>query len=134
MQGHKTLYGFSCPIGTANDSKLGISGHEAVRLGVYQNSYSRKSHVACFNIAYTGPARVIERLERALKQEYNWQIARDGRGVSEWVSDTSPADLERMIDTLVNGHNFKVTKVPKKYLPITVDNLDEYLKYVEELP
>lgn len=129
---HKTLYGFRCPLG-ANDSKLGITGHEAVRLGVYQNSYSRKSHIARFDVAYTGPARVIERLERALKQEYSWQIERDGRGVSEWVSDTSPADLEKMIDELIEGHHFKVVKVPKKFLPITVDNLDTYLEYVKEL-
>jgi hypothetical protein len=57
----KGLYAFNDPLG-APDAKAGITGHFEVRLGVYQNSYSRNSHVACFDILYIGPARAIENL------------------------------------------------------------------------
>ena len=111
------------------DSKVGITGSPAVRLGVYQNSYSRKSHVACFDVVYIGPARVIGNLERAVKQEFNWDIDRDGRGHSEWISQTY-STLESTVDQIIEGYRFRVTKVPKKYLPLTSDNLEKFLSEV----
>ena len=127
MNGHKLFYIFKDPMGSS-DSKLGITGHPDVRLGVYQNSYSRKSHVACFDVVYIGPARVIGNLEKAAKQEFNWDIERDGRGNSEWISQTHTI-IESKIDEIINGYKFKVIKVPKRFLPLTVVNLKELLEY-----
>lgn len=121
MNGQKLFYIFKDPMG-ASDSKVGITGNPAVRLGVYQNSYSKKSHTACFDVVYIGPARVVGSLEKAVKQEFNWDIDRDGRGHSEWVSQTY-STLETAIDKIIDGYKFKVVKVPKKLLPLTVDNL-----------
>ena len=112
----------------ALDSKVGITGHPAVRLGVYQNSYSRKSHVACFDVVYIGPARVITNLEKAAKQEFNWDIDRDGRGHSEWVSQTYTT-IEKATDEIIAGYKFKVNKVPKRFLPLTTDNLNALLEH-----
>lgn len=108
------------------DSKVGITGHPEVRLGVYQNSYSKKSHTACFDVVYIGPARAIANLEKAVKQEFDWDIQMDGRGHSEWVSQTY-STIEAKIDELIEGYKFKITKVPKKHLPLTVDNLQNFL-------
>jgi hypothetical protein len=127
MKGQKLFYIFKDPMG-ALDSKVGITGSPAVRLGVYQNSYSRKSHVACFDVVYIGPARVIGNLEKAVKQEFNWDIDRDGRGHSEWISQTYKT-LETKIDELIEGYAFKVVKVPKRFLPLTVDNLPGLLEH-----
>ena len=121
MNGQKLFYIFKDPMGSL-DSKVGITGSPEVRLGVYQNSYSRKSHVACFDVVYIGPARVIGKLENAVKAEFNWDIERDGRGHSEWISQTYTT-LESAIDKIIDGYKFKVVKVPKKYLPLTVDNM-----------
>ena len=126
MNGQKLFYIFSDPMGSV-DSKIGITGHPAVRLGVYQNSYSRKSHVACFNVVYIGPARVISNLEKVVKQHFNWEIERDGRGSSEWVSKTYKT-IETEIDEIIKGYRFKIQKIPKVLLPITVDNLDNLTK------
>jgi hypothetical protein len=122
LEGYKGLYAFNDPMG-APDSKAGITGHFANRLGVYQNSYSRNSHIACFDIVYIGPRRAIENLEKAIKQKFDWHIERDGRGHSEWISGWTADMLEKEIDAIIDGYKFKVTKVPKKYLPLTVDNL-----------
>lgn len=129
---HKILYGFADPMG-APDSKVGITGHWEVRQGVYQNSISRNSHIFRFDIAYTGPAKPIDRLESILKQEYNWQIERDGRGASEWLANTTPTDIEKKIDELIEGYRFKIVKVPKRYLPLTVDIKDEFNDYLKAL-
>jgi hypothetical protein len=104
------------------DSKVGITGSPDVRLGVYQNSYSRKSHTACFDVVYIGPARVVSNLEKVVKQQFSWDIDRDGRGHSEWVSQTYTT-IETAVDSIIEGYKFKVTKVPKRYLPLTTDNL-----------
>lgn len=122
MNNQKLFYVFKDPLGSL-DSKVGITGSPAVRLGVYQNSYSKKSHTACFDVVYIGPARAINNLEKAVKQEFDWDIQMDGRGHSEWVSQTY-STIESKIDELIDGYKFKVKKVPKKYLPLTVDNLE----------
>jgi hypothetical protein len=125
MKGQKLFYIFKDPMGSG-DSKIGITGNPIVRLGVYQNSYSRKSHVACFDRVYIGPARAINNLEKAVKRELNWDIELDGRGHSEWVSMTY-AEIEKKIDELISAYKFKVTKVSSQHLPMTVDNLPDFL-------
>jgi hypothetical protein len=121
----KLFYIFKDPMG-AEECKIGITSHPAVRLGSYQNSYSRKSHVACFDKVYIGPSRAVSSLERAVKQQFDWHIERDGRGASEWVSQPY-LTVEADIDKLIEGYRFQIEKIPKKYLPLTIDNLDDFL-------
>jgi hypothetical protein len=128
MKGQKGLYAFNDPLGS-DDCKAGITGHFEVRLGVYQNSYSRNSHVACFDILYIGPSRAIENLEKAIKQKYDWSIERDGRGHSEWISGHTAEMLETEIDKIIDGYKFKVTKVEKQFLPLTVDNMERFKQH-----
>lgn len=129
MDDWKLFYIFKDPMGSI-DSKIGITGHPAVRLGVYQNSYSRKSHVACFDTVYIGPSRAVGNLERAVKQTFDWHIERDGRGASEWISKTY-STIETEIDKLIDGYKFKIVKVPKRFLPLTVDNFEDLKKFYE---
>ena len=110
------------------DSKVGITGNPVVRLGVYQNSYSKKSHTACFDVVYIGPARAISNLEKAVKQILDVNIELDGRGHSEWVNQTYTT-IESKIDEIIEGYKFKVVKVPKIFLPLNVDNMEEFLKH-----
>lgn len=129
MDAQKLFYIFKDPMGSL-DSKVGITGHAEVRLGVYQNSYSKKSHTACFDVVYVGPARAIANLEKAVKQEFDWDIQMDGRGHSEWVSQTYTT-IEKKIDELIEGYKFKIVKVPKKFLPLTVDNIKALHTWIE---
>lgn len=131
MKGRKLFYIFKDPMG-ASDSKIGITGDPEVRLGVYQNSYSKKSHTACFDVVYVGAILAIGNLETAVKREFHWEIELDGRGHSEWVS-LDYRSTEKQIDELIDGYRFKVLKVPKRYLPLTVDNLNQCLEYINEI-
>ena len=128
---NKLLYIFGCPFGTP-DSKVGVTAHPAVRLGVYQNSYSRNSHVACFDQVYIGPTRAIDNLEKAVKQAYDWDIERDGRGHSEWISGKTVSSITDNIDAIIEGYQFKVKKIPKEFLPLSTDNLQEFLDTLED--
>lgn len=125
----KLFYIFKDPMGSV-DSKIGITGHPAIRLGVYQNSYSRKSHIACFDVVYVGPSRAIGSLEKAVKQVFDWNIERDGRGASEWIAKTYKS-IEEEIDRLIDGYKFKIIKVPANFLPLTVDNLVDLSNWID---
>ncbi len=130
MNSQKLFYVFKDPLGSL-DSKVGITGSPEVRLGVYQNSYSKKSHTACFDIVYVGPPRAIANLEKVVKQDFDWDIQMDGRGHSEWVSQTCTT-IEHRIDEIIEGYKFKITKVPKKFLPLTVDNLKNLSAWIDK--
>ena len=127
---YKLLYIFKDPMG-AEESKIGVTGQAEGRLGSYQNSYSKKSHTACFNVVYYGPEIAINRLERVVKEMFDWQIERDGRGHSEWVSENY-REIEKKVDEIIKEYKFKVVKLPKRFLPLTVDNLEEAKIYIED--
>ena len=122
----KLFYIFQDPMGS-DDSKVGVTSHTKVRLGTYQNSYSSRSHLAQFDIAYTGSPRVIDKLEKEVKRKFDWDIENDGRGHTEWVSHFTPEMIEKEVDKIIEGFHFKVTKIPAKFLPITVNNFDDLL-------
>jgi hypothetical protein len=131
MDNWKLFYVFQDPLG-ASDSKIGITGSPAVRLGVYQNSYSSRSHLAQFDCVYYGEKKTVEHLEKVMKQLYDWDIERDGRGFSEWIWNNSSTDIVKKIDEVIDGYKFKVYKLPAKFLPTNIENLDEVLEHIEE--
>ena len=123
----KLFYIFKCPFG-ANDCKIGITGSPWARLSGYQNSYSKKSHTACFNLVYIGPPRAIALLEKTIKERYDWAIASDKGGESEWLENHSLEDIEKIVDELIDGYKFKITKVTAQWLPLSKDNLSDFLE------
>ena len=118
----KWLYAFKDPLGSG-DVKIGITSHPKVRLGVYQNSYSRKSHTACFDYVWEGPNKQIERLENALKEKYKWDIASDKMGESEWVTDIDLDSLVEVVNAEIKGWRFHVTVLEATF-PIIADDID----------
>lgn len=128
MENWKLFYAFNDPMG-ALDSKIGITGHPAVRLGVYQNGYSRNSHIACFDTVYIGESIAVGNLEKAVKNKFDWDIERDGRGVSEWISGQTVEDISTKLINIIDGFKFKVQKVDANFLPLNMENLDEFLEH-----
>ncbi len=126
----KGLYIFGCPLAKYTSKlacKIGITGSWWARFSGYQNSYSRLNHTACFNMVYVGPARAIALLEKTIKERYDWAIASDKGGESEWLDNHSVEDIEKIVDELIEGYRFKIVKVDPKWLPLTKDNLEEFL-------
>lgn len=115
----------------SDDSKIGITSNPIIRLGVYQNSYSHKSHIACFDTVYVGPKLAIAALEKAVKIQFNWQIEREGRGFTEWISK-SHQEIETKIDEIILGYRFHIKKLPNDYTPLTVDNYAQILTWIDQ--
>jgi hypothetical protein len=103
----KWLYVFKDPMGSG-DIKVGITGNPKMRLGVYQCSYSAKSHLACFDFVWEGPAKQIAKLESVLKEKYKWDIASDKLGESEWITNIDINDLIKVVDQEVLGWRFHI--------------------------
>ncbi len=131
----KGLYIFRCPLAQWTKHiacKIGITGSWWARFSGYQNSYSRLNHKACFDLVYVGPPRAINLLEKIIKERYDWAIASDKGGESEWLDNMDVHDIEKIIDGLINGFKFKITKVEDKWLPLSKDNLVDFLKAHEK--
>jgi len=78
-------------------------------------------------MVYVGPNKAIEQLEQVIKTRYNWSIASDKGGESEWIDNYDVADLEKIIDDIIDTFKYKITKVDKKWLPLTKDTMAEFL-------
>jgi hypothetical protein len=124
----KGFYLFKDPLGT-NAVKQGITGSWEPRLGVYQNSYSRKSHTACFNAVWVGGDTAINELEKVVKREYNRDIEMSGWGHSEWIDNHSLELIEAKVDEIIKGYCYKIVKVDQKFLPLTIDNMPEFKQH-----
>lgn len=129
----KFLYIFQCPFGKRN-SKIGKTSYPGDRLGNYQNSYSAEGHLAQFDYVFYGCARAVDNLEDALKKEFDWDIQQDGRGFSEWVSNHTSLEILKKVEDVIDGYRSKVKLVPKEFLPLTINNLDELKDWLTNNP
>lgn len=126
------FYIFQDPMGI-DSCKAGLTSSPAVRLGVYQNSYSARSHIAQFDYAFVGTKNAISKLESRVKQDFDWDIERDGRGFSEWIDFHTNKQVLEKVQEIINSCHYKVQAVPTELLPITVDNLDDIQDWVDSL-
>lgn len=127
------FYIFQDPFGI-DSSKAGLTGSPAVRLGVYQNSYSARSHIAQFDYALVGTKSAIAKLESRIKQEFDWDIERDGRGFSEWIDFHTSEQLLEKVEAIIESCHYKVRMVPEEFLPLTVDKLDDLQDWLTNNP
>ena len=118
----KWMYLFKDPMGS-NDIKIGITKNPRMRLGVYQCSYSAKSHRACFDYVWEGPGKQIEKLERALKEKYKWEIESDNLGESEWITDVVMDELIKVINEEITGWRFHIAPLQYEF-PIRQADVD----------
>ena len=104
----KFFYLMKDPLGSG-DVKLGITSFNSAltRLGVYQNSYSAKSHIATFDRLWFGQDNPIKELEKTLKNRFGYAIEREGRGFSEWISEREDI-IVKTINETIQGYHYHV--------------------------
>ena len=122
MSKQKWLYVFVDPFGSG-DVKIGITSNPKSRIGTYQCAYSARSHRACFDFVWQGPSDQIDRLERALKDNFHWDIASDTLGESEWVEGIGLDKIVQTINETIAGWRFHIVPLDKEF-PITIDDVD----------
>ena len=107
----KLLYIMRDPFGKGG-VKIGITGSKKARgrLGVYQNSFPGKSHLATFNKVWYGTNTAISKLETVLKNQFDYAIELDGPGMTEWAYEDE-AVIEEAIKTTIEGYGYHVFPV-----------------------
>jgi len=107
----KLLYLMRDPFGKGG-VKIGITGFKKARarLGVYQNSFPGKSHLATFSKVWHGKNTPISELERVLKNQFDYAIELDGPGCTEWAYEDE-AVIESAIEKTIKGYGFHVFPV-----------------------
>ena len=120
----KFLYLMKDPLGSG-DCKIGITGITRAmdRLGVYQNSYSARSHYATFNHLWYGKSNPISKLESVLKDTFGYAIMLEGRGYSEWIAEPEDVILNKIAETIEDYH-FHVYKIGQD---INVHNINDVI-------
>ena len=120
----KFLYLMKDPLGSG-DCKIGITGMTRAmdRLGVYQNSYSARSHYATFNHLWYGKSNPISKLESVLKDTFGYAIMLEGRGYSEWIAEPEETILNKIAETIEDYH-FHVYKIGQE---INVHNIENVI-------
>ena len=121
----KFLYLMKDPLGSG-DCKIGITSMNSAktRLGVYQNSYSARSHYATFNHLWYGKPNPISKLESVLKDTFGYAIMLEGRGYSEWIAEPEHTILNKIAETIEDYH-FHVYKTEEN---VDVHNIDSVIK------
>ena len=112
------------PLGSG-DCKIGITSMNSAkaRLGVYQNSYSARSHSATFNHLWYGKPNPISKLESVLKDTFGYAIMLEGRGYSEWIAEPEEIILNKITETIEDYH-FHVYKIGQE---INVHNIENVI-------
>ena len=120
----KFLYLMKDPLGSG-DCKIGITGMTRAmdRLGVYQNSYSARSHYATFNHLWYGKSNPISKLESVLKDTFGYAIMLEGRGYSEWIAEPEDVILNKIAETIEDYH-FHVYEIGQD---INVHNINDVI-------
>jgi D-tyrosyl-tRNA(Tyr) deacylase len=121
----KWFYIIKDPFG-GPDHKIGITANPRVRVAAYQNAFSSRSHVARFDMVFEGPANHIDKLERALKEQFNMEIESDKAGHSEWVCDTPFEAIVAAVEECIAGNRFHIAKLNAP-MPVLYTDLDNIL-------
>ena len=130
MKRFSLFYVFPCPLGD-NSCKIGLTTNARMRLDVYGMSYSNRKHTACFESVYYGSPTAIINLEAAVKTHF-YDYIEPSSGRTEWVLDHSLRTVDHQVQNIINGHRFKIKKIPQQLLPVTVHNLNNVLEFIQK--
>lgn len=121
----KWFYIIKDPFG-GPDFKIGITANPRVRLAAYQNAFSARSHVARFDMVWVGTANHIDKLERALKEQFNMEIESDKAGHSEWICEAVFENIVKAVEECIAGNRFHIEKLDVN-MPVLYTDLDNIL-------
>ncbi len=122
------LYLFGDPHGHP-DTKIGVSRTIGPRLTTFQSGASPRSHVAKFDVVWRGLSQDIQALESHIKKQYKKYIVSHSAGRSEWITEHTPEQLEKIIDTIIKNNGYSIKKLPAKFFPVTLDNYKKVIAF-----
>jgi hypothetical protein len=128
------LYIRKCPgVEHPTDFKVGVAALDKTRtrLAAYQQAVGPVWQEQ-FILFWTGEDVDVKEAETKIKRQFKNRIASSEAGLSEWISNIELKEILNFIDELVNEHFIKLTLVPSEFLPLTMDNVEDFTDWTQE--
>jgi hypothetical protein len=130
-----TLYLRKCPgVKNPRDFKIGIAALDKVRtrLAAYQQAVG-PVYTEEFTDLWIGEDIDVKEAEKKIKQQFKYKIASAEAGLSEWISDIDKQDILDFIEELKSDYFIKLEEAPKEFVPLTMNNVQDFLEWFEEI-
>lgn len=130
-----TLYLRKCPgVKKPRDFKIGIAALDKVRtrLAAYQQAVG-PVYTEEFTDLWIGEDIDVKEAEKKIKQQFKYKIASAEAGLSEWISDIDKQDILDFIEELKSDYFIKLEEAPKEFVPLTMNNVQDFLEWFEEI-
>lgn len=128
------LYLRKCPgVVSPRDFKVGIAAIDKIRTRVaaYQQAVG-PVYTEEFIELWIGEDVDIKEAEKKIKNHFKNKIISSEAGLSEWISDINISEILAFIEELKTEYFIKLHNVPSEFVPLTMNNCEEFLEWVEE--
>lgn len=129
-----TLYLRKCPgVKKPRDFKIGIAALDKVRtrLAAYQQAVG-PVYTEEFICLWIGEDIDVKEAEKKIKQKFKHKIASAEAGLSEWMSDIDKQEILDFVEELKTEHFIKLEEAPAEFVPLTMNNCEDFLEWFEE--
>ena len=128
------LYIRKCPgVKKPRDFKIGIAALDKVRtrLAAYQQAVG-PVYTEEFTFFWIGEDIDVKEAEKKIKLKFKHKIPSAEAGLSEWISDIDVEEILDYIEELKTEHFIKLEEAPKEFIPLTMNNCEDFLEWFEE--
>lgn len=129
-----TLYLRKCPgVKKPRDFKIGIAALDKVRtrLAAYQQAVG-PVYTEEFTNLWIGEDIDVKEAEKKIKQHFKHKIASAEAGLSEWISGIDKQEILDFVEELKTEHFIKLEEAPREFVPLTMNNCEDFLEWFEE--
>ena len=128
------LYLRKCPgVKKPRDFKIGIAALDKIRtrLAAYQQAVG-PVYTEEFVCLWLGEDIDVKEAEKKIKQQFKHKIASAEAGLSECISDIDQQEILDFVEELKNEHFIKLEEAPAEFVPLTMNNCEDFLEWFEE--
>jgi hypothetical protein len=129
------LYIRKCPgIKKPRDFKVGIAALDKIRtrLAAYQQAVG-PVYTEEFICLWLGEDIDVKEAEKKIKQQFKSKIPSAEAGLSEWISDIDIKEILSYISELKEEHFIKLEEAPKEFVPLGMNNVEDFLEWFETI-
>ena len=131
-----TLYLRKCPgVKQPRDFKIGIAALDKVRtrMASYQQAVG-PVYTEEFIELWFGEDVDVKEAEKKIKRQFKHKIASAEAGLSEWITDIDRQEILDFVEELKTEHFIKLEDVPKEFIPLTMNNYEEFCNWIDQHP
>lgn len=129
------LYLRKCPgVKKPRDFKIGIAALDKIRtrLAAYQQAVG-PVYTEEFICLWIGEDIDVKEAEKKIKQHFKHKISSSEAGLSEWICDIDIKEILTFVEELKTEHFIKLEEAPKEFVPLTMNNCEDFLEWFESI-